>query len=312
MQKLTSILTLAALLFTLAPQVRAADMYADELIASSYFDLFTPQNAVGAPDQQYADFRDEETYLKLDMGEGEEGYDGLTLFIYPLNYGATAIVTFYNSDNIVLGTDNEIFGPGATEWTAAYLGSEAFRYVKIESPETEQWRLDAVQATSIATPVVEEPVEEEPAAEEEVDNEVIASNDLIKLATSDSVYVVGDDGKRHPFPNEVTFDSWGYTFDNVETVDADTMASYLIGDSVTIKPGTYLVKLQSVPKVYAVAPNHTLRWVNSEELAVEIYGATWANEVVDVSDAFWPDYIEGLIINSATDVEGWETETQPF
>jgi len=312
MKKLTSILALTALVLALAPPAQAADMYANELVANSLFDLIAPQNAVGAPDQLYADYRDVGTYLKLDMGEGEEGYDGLTLFIYPLDYGATVRVTFYSADNVVLGTDSEIFGPGVTEWTAAYFGSESFRYVKIESPETEQWRLDAVQATSISTPAVEEPVAEPEPEEEPVVEDEIESNDLIKLASSDSVYVVGDDGKRHPFPNEVTFLSWGYSFDDVETVDAEVMASYLIGGSVTIKSGTYLVKLQTVPKIYAVAPDHTLRWIYTEELAIEIYGSSWANEVIDVSDAFWPDYVEGEIINSSSDVEGWETETQPF
>jgi hypothetical protein len=125
--------------------------------------------------------------------------------------------------------------------------------------------------------------------------------------------VIGDDGKRHPFPNEDTFFSWGYgSFGGVDPVDAETMASYPMGATVTIKPGTYLVKLQTVPKVYAVAPGHTLRWVVSEEVAIELYGEDWNNNVVDVSDAFWPDYVLGEDIDSADDIEGWETETKPF
>lgn len=313
MKKPLACLSLFAVLFSFVPTARAADLYANELVSNSFFDLLSPQNALGEPDGLYADFRDKDTYLKLDMGAGEEGSDGLTLFVSLIDYGATAVVTFYSEDGAVTGSANMLFAPGTTEWTAAYYGTEPFRYVKIESPETEQWRLDAIQVTAIATPVVETPVVTEPTLEEPVvEDSAIQSNDLIKLADSDAVYVIGDDGKRHPFPNEVTFYSWGYSFDDVITVDAAVMSSYLIGSSVTVKPGSYLVKMQSVPKVYAVAPNHTLRWIDSEATAIEVYGAGWANEVIDISDAFWPDYTAGELINSADDLEGWEVETQPY
>lgn len=313
MKKILSLVSLVTLFTAFIPQAQAADLYANALVSNSFFDLLSPQNAIGEPDGLYTDFRDKDTYLKLDMGAGEEGSDGLTLFVSLIDYGATAVVTFYSEDGAVTGSANTLFAPGTTEWTAAYYGTEPFRFVKIESPETEQWRLDAVQATAIATPADNTPVVTEPAPEEPVaDDSAIQSNDLIKLADSDAVYVIGDDGKRHPFPNEVTFYSWGYSFDNVATVDTTTMASYMIGGSVTVKPGTYLVKIQSVPKVYAVAPNHTLRWLDSEETALEVYGAGWANEVIDISDAFWPDYTAGELINSADDLEGWEVETQPY
>ncbi len=312
MKKLISLITMFTLFVGLAPHVHAADLYANGLVTYSFIDLWTPQNALGEPDGLYADFRDEETYLKLDMGEGEEGRDGLTLFFQSLNYGATAVVTFYNSDNLSLGSDSVIFSPGVTEWTASLLSLESFRYVKIESPESEQWKLDAVQANAINSQVVADEPEVEEPSEDELDDLALTANALIKTETSTAVYVVGTDGKRHPFPNEITFFSWGYSFDDVLTVDADTMSTFIIGDSVTVRPGTYLVKPQSVSKVYAVAPGHTLRWITSEELAAEIYGSGWASEVIDISDAFWPDYVEGEIINSTVDVEGWETETQPF
>jgi hypothetical protein len=72
------------------------------------------------------------------------------------------------------------------------------------------------------------------------------------------------------------------------------------------------VKLQSDPKVYAVAPNHTVRWIVSEELAIELYGSAWANNVVDIADGFWTHYVVGEEIDSAADIEGWEIEINPF
>lgn len=312
MKKLLSIFTVLALVLGFVPTAQAANLYADELVAYSFADLWNPANVLGEPDQLYTDFRDKDTYVKVDMGQGEEGYDGLKLFFQTLNYGATAVVTFYSADNVVLGSDNKIFSPGQTEWTAEYFGTEPFRFVKIASPEEEQWKLDAVQASAIATPVVDDEVvtpEEEP---EPVETDEIAVDSLIKLATSDAVYLIGSDGKRHPFPNEVTFFSWGYDFEDVATVDAETMASYMMGGSVTIKPGTYLVKIQSVPKVYVVAPGRSLRWLKTEAIAAELFGAAWANEVVDVSDAFWPDYTEGAMIDEADDLEDWPVELRPF
>ena len=311
MKKTLSFLTLAAILLVLAPGVEATDLYANSLVSASPVNVIAPQNSVGAPDQIYTDFRDKDTYIKLDMGEGEAGQDGLRLYILPLEFGAATWVTFYSESDVMLDSDNGVFGVGATTWTATCQCAEPFRYVKIESREIDQWRLDAVQATAITAVDDQVPVDEEPI-DEPVEEVSLQSNDLIKLATDSAVYVLGEDGKRHPFPNETTFSSWDYSFDDVVTVDAETMASYLIGGSVTIKPGSYLVKIQSVPKVYTVAPNHTLRWITSEELAIELYGVEWAKQVVDVSDALWPRYTEGEPINSAADLEGWETETQPY
>ncbi len=313
MKKLTSFLILMMLIFGQTRIVRAADLYANEAVDFSFTDLWNPNYSVGAPDGLYTDFRDAQAFIKLDMGEGEEGRDGLTLFFQSLDYGSTAVVTFYDVEGVILGTDNELFAPGQVEWTAAYYGTEPFRYVRIESPEAERWKLDAVQATAIDTPTVEEPIDEPVEDVPTEDSDAILAGDLVKLADSDAIYVIGDDGKRHPFPNETTYFSWGYgSFDEVEAIDAITMASYLIGASVTIMPDTYLVKLQSDPKVYAVAPNHTVRWIVSEELAIELYGSAWASNVVDIADGFWTHYEVGEEIDSAADIEGWESETKPF
>lgn len=312
-QRAVSVFALFICVFTVAHQAWALDLYANSISYYTSQDLLAPEQILGEPDSVYADFRDKDTYVMLDMGRGEEGRDGLTLFVYPLEFGASVVVTFYDENEVVLGSANTVFVPGAREWTAVYWGTEPYRFVRIASPEEEQWRLDAVQASAINTPVAE-PAEDEidvpgSASGEEAS---LASNTLIKLANNDAVYVIGADGKRHPFPNEITFFSWGYAFEDVEIVDAETMATYYIGDSVTIKPDTYLVKLQTVPKVYAVAPGRTLRWIPTEELAASIYGPNWAKNVIDVSDAFWPDYLEGSIVHSVTEVENWEAETQPF
>jgi len=123
--------------------------------------------------------------------------------------------------------------------------------------------------------------------------------DLIKLvcpAGADinnackSVYYLGGDNKRYVFPNEITYNSWYADFSSVKTVASDVMASYSIGGNVTMRPGTHMIKITTDPKVYAVESGGKLRWVDSEETAINLYGVNWTKKIVDVSDAFFINY----------------------
>lgn len=123
--------------------------------------------------------------------------------------------------------------------------------------------------------------------------------ELIKLAcpakvnsthACKSVYYLDSNLKRHPFPNEATFKSWYADFSGVKTVTAAEMSSYAMAANVTIRPGTYLVKITTDPKVYAVESGGKLRWIASEEVAKKLYGADWAKKIKDVPDAFFVNY----------------------
>ena len=105
-----------------------------------------------------------------------------------------------------------------------------------------------------------------------------------------SVYYLASDARRYVFPNENTYYSWYADFSNVSEVSSTEMASYAIGGNVTMRPGTYLVKITTDPKVYAVEAGGKLRWVNSEETASTLYGTAWASKIVDVPDTFFLDY----------------------
>lgn len=105
-----------------------------------------------------------------------------------------------------------------------------------------------------------------------------------------SVYYLGSDSKRYVFPNEITYFSWYADFSDVVIVASDVMSSYAIGGNVTIRPGTYMVKITTDPKVYAVEPGGKLRWVNSETAAQNLYGNNWTKKIVDVADTFFVNY----------------------
>lgn len=308
MNKLFSIFTFIVILLSVVTPVRAADTYANSVVTSSSAGLFSPEKSLGAPDGQFADLMEADLSLTLDMGAGEEGIDDLLVTYSLLQVGALAQVTFMAENNDVLATTSTYLDSNATVWTAVYDGETEYRYVVIENLEDAGWQLDSVEALAIA--VIDEPVEEpieEPVEEPEAESEpATIAGDLIKTDISASVYLVGADGKRHAFPNETTFFSWDYSFDDVEAVDADTMASYTLGGNVTVKPGSYLVKIQSDAKVYAVAPEAELRWIMDEPTAMAIYGAEWASEVIDIDVTFWNNYTLGENVDEQSDTEGWD------
>ena len=121
----------------------------------------------------------------------------------------------------------------------------------------------------------------------------IGIGNLVKRADLSTIYYVGADGKRHPFSDEKAFFSWFDNFDGVSVVSAETLSAMTVGRSVRVRPGTWLIKIQSDPKVYAVEPGGTRRWITSEAVAVELYGSEWNKKIIDVSPAFFSGYPEG-------------------
>ncbi len=117
-----------------------------------------------------------------------------------------------------------------------------------------------------------------------------SAGDLIKMEGLSSIYYLAADGKRYVFPNEQTYFSWYSDFSSVVTIPQSELESYPLGKNVTIRPGTKLVKITTDPKVYAVEPGGDLVWVPDETTASTLYGANWAQRVVDVSDSFFTNY----------------------
>lgn len=136
--------------------------------------------------------------------------------------------------------------------------------------------------------------------------------DLMKMACDDgadvndpckAVYFFGVDAHRHAFPNEKVYFTWYSNFDDVVIVSDDFMASVMLGRNVTYRPGSRLVKFITVNTVYAVDTDGTLRPIASEDVAKSIWGAAWAKEVDDISDAFYSNYRFGASIESTSDFD---------
>jgi len=123
---------------------------------------------------------------------------------------------------------------------------------------------------------------------------------LITCPDFSSVYYVAEDGTRWIFPNEQTYFTWYDDFDDVVKITCEELSTYSIGDVITYQPGTRLVKITSINKVYAVEPGGNLRWIQTETDAEELYGSNWAQRIDDVPDGFWPSYTEGDTLPSET------------
>ncbi|MBA3047311.1 hypothetical protein KKC83_01500 [Patescibacteria group bacterium] len=127
-----------------------------------------------------------------------------------------------------------------------------------------------------------------------------SAGDLIKMDGLSSVYYLGADSKRYVFPNEQTYFSWYSDFSGVVTIPQSELESYPLGANVTVRPGTKLVKITTDPKVYAVESNGTLVHVPDETTAIALYGANWAQRVIDVPDGFFTNYTVSSATVSAT------------
>ncbi len=127
-----------------------------------------------------------------------------------------------------------------------------------------------------------------------------AAGTLVK-ASLPAVYYVGSDGKRYVFPNEKTYKTWYADFSSVQTITDAELAALPIGGNVTYKPGVRMIKITSLPKVYAVSKGGALHWVTSEAVATALYGANWNKMIDDVPDWAWVNYVESSDINSASD-----------
>lgn len=304
MKWISSFFLIAILTMSLPMSVFAADPYANayEQVTSG---VISPGNALGAPDSIYTDLNESDASFVLDMGDSEEAMGDLTLYLYLLDYGAEVRVQFFDENWIKVFEEQDVIPAQSTQLTYSYDG-DPYRYVKVWSLQDEAWKLDAVQSETFVgeeEPPTEEPPTEEPPAETPA---AFSQGDLVKLPEFSAVYVIGANGDRHTFPNDVAYSTWFYTsgFTNVEEVDLETMASFDLEDNVTVRPGTYLVKVMSAPSVYAVEPGGVLRWITSEELAVHLYGADWASRVIDINDAFWPNYEIGAPVESAIHPDG--------
>lgn len=312
MKRLFPALVLSSLLLpSLASAQALTDVYGDSIYAEGAANIVAAENAVGAPDGLYADFHGKDTFFTVDMGEGEEGFGDLIVTMKVFQEGTNGRATLYDADwNVLTVSWPPPFPESMTSWVVPYSGETPYRYVKIESTYAPQWSVDALRATQVNTPA--EPPAEEPVAGEEVIPYCTLSDCsktaiLLKTTDDSAIYFVGRDGKRHTFPNPETLLSWSYSIDQIfglivdEPLTLEQLNAYPLGKNMTIRPGTYMVKIVHDPKVYAVEPGGVLRWIQTEAIAAELYGDDWNKQIVDIDETFWKNYSVGAPVTDSFD-----------
>lgn len=125
------------------------------------------------------------------------------------------------------------------------------------------------------------------------------SGSLVKSSTNSAVYYCGADGKRYIFPNDRVYFSWYADFKSVLTISESQLAALPLGGLVTYKPGSRMIKIESLPNVYAVEKGGVLRWIKTPTIAASLYGTDWSKKVDDVSDAIFGSYKMGEPIVAA-------------
>lgn len=117
-----------------------------------------------------------------------------------------------------------------------------------------------------------------------------------KTQIDSTVYYLGIDGRRHAFPNASVYFSWYCDFKEIRTISSADLAKMPLGRNVTYRPGLRLVKFPSVPTVYLAQIGGVLKPIANEAVAYGLLGPAWNKSVVDISEAFFGDYvIDGAI-----------------
>ncbi|HBU27859.1 TPA: hypothetical protein DEB00_01960 [Candidatus Uhrbacteria bacterium] len=134
----------------------------------------------------------------------------------------------------------------------------------------------------------------------------VTPQSLVKTPSASAVYYVDVQGERHAFPDEQVYFSWYRDFSDVQVISEAEMASLPLKRNIVYRPGTYWIKIQSLPKVYAVSQGGEIRWIESEQVAQQLTGTNqWQSRVRDVPDTFFLNYHVGDPITMGNVSEGY-------
>ncbi|MFA5853872.1 MAG: peptidoglycan-binding protein [Patescibacteria group bacterium] len=106
-----------------------------------------------------------------------------------------------------------------------------------------------------------------------------------------AVYYCGIDGRRFLFPNLGTYTSWYKDFSGVRVVSSEALAAIPLGDVVTYRPGSRMLKIETDARSYAIAKGGVLRWVMNEAVARALYGGGWNRLISDIPVTLFLGYV---------------------
>ncbi len=131
------------------------------------------------------------------------------------------------------------------------------------------------------------------------------SQTFVRSASTSTIYLLDSSNRRRPIPDEQTFFTWATSFNEVSVIDEESLQAIPLGPTLLPKAGTVLVKIQSVPDVFAIdgTPEAPIfRWITSEGLARSLYGPSWADYVIDLPPTTWSRLSFGTALENASDL----------
>lgn len=141
----------------------------------------------------------------------------------------------------------------------------------------------------------------------------LVAGDIIAIEGDEGKYYYAEDGNRYTFPydfssyygllyDDAIIESWfpyGY---EVKMLSMEQMVQIPLAGNVTIRPGTWLVRITTAPKVYAIEPGSVLRQVADQTVLENLFSQIWEAIAPTkhgfallqiVPDAFWSNYFPG-------------------
>ncbi len=142
----------------------------------------------------------------------------------------------------------------------------------------------------------------------EEDISVVNVGDYVKSPFFSTVYYIDSNMVRRPFMDATTYFTWQNSFGAVKIVTDATLPTLTIGAPMLPKAGVVLVKIESDPKTYALEHNPAnplspnLRWITSELIAISLYGADWADYVIDIPPTFFTKFGKGSDVTNVSSI----------
>lgn len=227
---------------------------------------------------------------------GNEGFTIQSGFIQGFGNGfirTTAVFRPGNSGGTALNAGYNLIGIPARIVTITQDGqAQQIRYELVDIRAVLQW-LDMTSPTERDRFFTFADPERSRRSFSFIDQSSLECDYVVRATSVSTVFCLLPDDQRMTFPNEATFRSWYPNFADVDTVPDTSLAEFRLVRNATLRPGT-LVKSQTSPEVYVVSDVFgTMRWIPTEERAIELWGANWASLVHDIPDAFFVNYTIG-------------------
>ena len=107
---------------------------------------------------------------------------------------------------------------------------------------------------------------------------MFGTGDLIR-GSSPSIWQIGEDGKRHLFPDDFTFKSWSNQYEWVITANDEKIQRVPQGEPMLIYPGYAIVGFIGDPNLYSVRGVGVLQKLASFAQAQQKYGKNWRTRI---------------------------------